>query len=100
MHRVKELLVIVFIKSLRLDSQLLQKADRSFAVIAGSLDRLGSTISNQRLLSCLEFISLGVAAKIVVVVEEQNLRLLSGKFAVEVRGRQTTDARADDDQIV
>src|SRR5208282_187844 len=82
------------------DSQFLQKPNRHFAVVAGRFDGLSATVSEQQSLSCMKFISCGVSAEIIVVVEDENLGLLSCKLAVEVCCGQTADAGADNDQII
>src|SRR5208282_5922914 len=68
----KEFLIVILLKALDLDSQFLQKPDALFAVITRRFNRLRSAVSEQQPLSRLEFIALGVPAKIIVVVEDKN----------------------------
>src|SRR6516164_2028437 len=74
-HRLVELLVEVLVEAIDLDSEFLQKSEGFFAVVMGSLQRLRSAISNQQTLGGLELIAFGMAAEIVVIVENQNLRV-------------------------
>src|SRR5271170_7132852 len=41
-----------------------------------------------------------MSAEVVMIVEDENARLLSRRLAVEMSRRQTTDAAADHDQVV
>ena len=48
----------------------------------------------------VELVALGVAAEVVVVVEDQDPRLRAVQLAMEVRGCEPADATADHDQVV
>ena len=48
----------------------------------------------------VELIALGVAAEVVVVVEDQDPRPCAVQLAMEVRGRESADAAADHDEVV
>ena len=48
----------------------------------------------------MEFVALGMAAEIVVVVEDQDPGPVAVQLAVEVRRRQPAEAAADHDQVV
>src|SRR5580700_10556264 len=48
----------------------------------------------------MKLISLGVAAKIIVIVKNEDARGTAGLLAIEIGRRQTTDAATDHDQIV
>src|SRR5215472_9686737 len=63
-------------------------------------ERLSSAVADQQPLTSLEFITLRVASKVVVVVENQNLRVGSGELAEEVGRGQTTNATAHDYEVV
>src|SRR5215831_1984435 len=63
-------------------------------------ERLSSAVADQQPLTSLEFITLRVAAKVVVVVENQNLRVGSGELAEEVGRGQTTNATAHYHEVV
>ena len=99
-HRVEQLLVVVLVEALHVDSEFFQQADGFFAVVAGSFDGLGATVAEQQAVAGLEFVALGVSTEIVVVVEEQDASIGSGELAVKKGGGQATDASADDDQVV
>src|SRR6516165_6677154 len=64
------------------------------------LERLGSAIAEQKTITGLEFIALGVTAKVVVIVQNENLRLGSRRFPKEVCRRKAADTAANDDQVV
>src|SRR5205823_12294769 len=46
----------------------------------------------------IKFVSLGMAAEVVVVLDNQNARIRI-LLAIEMRGRETADPAADDDEI-
>jgi hypothetical protein len=48
----------------------------------------------------LEFVALGVPAEVVVIVEDEDPRVLSGLLSVKVCGGQTADAAANNDEII
>jgi hypothetical protein len=48
----------------------------------------------------MKLISLGVAAKIIVIVENKDASGSAGLLAIEIGRCQTTDAATDHDQIV
>ena len=58
----------------------------------GSFQRLRSPIADQQTLTGLELIAFGVPAEIVVIVENQNLRVGSRERTEEVCRGETTDA--------
>src|SRR5262249_59732296 len=47
-----------------------------------------------------ELVALGMAAEIIVVVEDEDARGRPGGAAIEGGSRQSADARADDDEVV
>ena len=48
----------------------------------------------------VELVALGVPTEVVVIVENQDLRIVAGAFPVEVRGSQTADPSAHDHEVV
>src|SRR5215472_18834907 len=98
-HALIEVLIEIFVEAIDLDAEFLQQTKRFFAVVMRSLKRLSSAVSNQQPLAGLKLIAFGVSAEIVVIVEDENLRLRSRKFAEEVCGSKTAYAPAHYDQI-
>src|SRR5579862_1016321 len=74
-HALIEVLVEILVKAIDLDAQLLQQTKCLLAVMMGSFQRLGSSVADQQPFAGLELIALRVATEIVVIVENQNLRL-------------------------
>ena len=48
----------------------------------------------------IEFVALGMAAEVVVIVENEDAARAAGVLAIKMRGGKTADARADHDEIV
>ncbi len=48
----------------------------------------------------VELVALGVAAEVVVIVEDQDPRLRAVELPIVVRGREPADAGADHDEVV
>src|SRR5258708_30039119 len=69
------------------------------AIQIGTCNRLRSSVADQFLSPAREFVALGMAAEIVVVVENQNARLVSHLLAIKIRRGQAADATAHDDQV-
>ena len=57
-------------------------------------------VSDHQSRSDLKFISLGVAAEIVVIVEYQDARVIPHSLAIEVGCGEATEPAPNDDQIV
>ena len=83
----------------RIDAQGLQQAVGDRAVGERTVDLQGAAVHQVQLAAEVVLVALGVAAEIVVVVEDQDARA-GPRGAVEVRRRQAADAAADDDQVV
>ena len=64
------------------------------------LDGHSAAVSEEGAVADAEFVALGVAAEVVVIVEEEDAGLFAGALAIEVGGCETADAGADDDEIV
>jgi hypothetical protein len=64
------------------------------------LDRLAAAIADQCARPGGEFVALGVAAEIVVIVENENAGLRTDRATIEPCRGEAADAAADHDQIV
>jgi hypothetical protein len=69
------------------------------AVRPWTVDPIRAAIHQREPAAEREFVALGVAADIVVIIENENARLRP-PGAIKMCGRKATDATADDDQIV
>jgi len=77
----------------------LQQALGDPTVAARIFERLAAGVAEDRAPVELEFIALCVTAEVIVIVEDQYASI--GMFlAIEMGGRQSTDASANHDQIV
>src|SRR5207253_2543063 len=66
----------------------------------GRLERLAAAVTDDRNAVDRELVALGVAAEIVVVVEDEDARVVPGRAAVEPGRGEPADAAADNDEIV
>ena len=80
--------------------KLLHQRFRGVAVGKRRSDAQSAADADQRPPLVVKFIALGVAAKIVVVVQDENALVGSQGGAVEMRGRESGDAAAYDHQVV
>src|SRR4029077_4035082 len=64
------------------------------------LDRLAAAIADQRARPGRKFVALGVAAEVVVIVENENAGLRTDRATIEPCRGEAADAAADHDQIV
>ena len=69
------------------------------AVRIGRRDAHRAAVAQKRLAVVPELVALGVAAKVIVVVEHQHA-LIRERPVPEVGGRQSREAAADDDEVV
>ena len=100
MSRVpSQLKLEVLAQARNVDAEVAQKAERLRAVLR-VLDVHGPAPGEAHRPALVELVALGVAAEIVVVVEDQDPRLRSVVPAVKVRGREPADAATHDDEIV
>ena len=70
------------------------------AVGSGTLNGEGASKTQAERVVHAKFVALGVSAEVVVIIENEDARFVAGRLAVEMRGRQSADAAADDDQVV
>jgi hypothetical protein len=82
------------------DAEGAKQACGSRPIRSGAVDVQGTAVHEVQAVLEPVLIALGVAAKIIVVVEQQDARARRGPGSVEVRGGQAADAGADNDQIV
>ena len=73
---------------------------RFSAVKIGSGDGLRAAITEQQAAAGRKFISFGMPAKVIVIIENQDARFGAGTLAVKISGGESADASADHDQIV
>src|ERR1700687_1993065 len=83
-----------------IDAQLLNHAFGYGAIRSGTLDRKRAAKTQAEGIVYAELIALGVSAEVVVVVEDEDASLGAGRLAIEMRGRETADAAADNDQVI
>src|SRR6185295_15632575 len=76
------------------------EAARFAAIWERRLDPGGAAVGDPQPAAGADLVALGMAAEIVVVVEDENLRRPVYSRAVEVRRREPTDAATDHDEIV
>ena len=86
-------------KSLCIDAEVCEQPLGDGTVTAGIFERLAAAVADDRAPIELELIALCVTAEIIVIVENQDTRI-GMLLPIEMSGRQSADARADDDQIV
>ena len=94
------MLVVGLVKALRFDPKFFQQPLRHVAVTRWTLDRLRAPIADQRTIAGFELVALGVAAEVVVVVQNQDASLASCRLAIKIRGGKSADAASDNHQVV
>ena len=82
-----------------LDAQLGDEVFGDFAVRRRAVDRLRAAVADVGAAVVGELVALGVAAEVVVVVEDQDARV-GPRLAEDMRGRQAADAAAHHHEIV
>ena len=70
MHRLEQFLVVVFVESVSVDTQLLQQANRFLAVVAGCFDGLCTAVSQQQTIPGSELVAFGMTAEVIMIVED------------------------------
>ncbi len=95
-----QFLIVGLIENVRVDSQFFQKPLRFRAVFAGAFDRLRTSVAQQRATGDGEFVAPGVAAEVVVIVEQKNVDVAAGFLPKSISSGQPTDSCTDDDQVV
>ncbi len=82
-----------------LDPQGLQQAIGDGAIGAGAVDLQRSAVHQVQAAVQAELVALGVAAEVVVIVEDQDAGVWPRR-PVEMRRRQAAEAGADNDQVI
>jgi hypothetical protein len=77
----------------------MEKAFGDIAVVVRSLEKFASSVSEEGAARSPQLIAFGVASKIVVVIKDQDPRARM-LLAIEIRGRESTDAATDDYKVV
>ena len=72
----------------------------NIAIFPRTLDGLRTAVTQHHAPAGAKFVALGVAAKIVVIVENQNACVFPRALAEEIGGCQPADASANDDEVV
>src|SRR5580693_6815102 len=81
----------------RIDAQLIHQSVRLFAVRKRRFDGPGAAIREQQPALRAKLVALGVAAEIVVIVENQDARCGAGAGSIKVGRGEAADAAAYDD---
>jgi hypothetical protein len=90
-----EILVGAFLgQSNRIDAECTQKAVGNCAIGPRGVDRVGSAIHQRQPAGEPEFIALGMAADIVVIIDNEDARIRA-PGAIKIRRREPADAAAD-----
>ncbi|CCJ98084.1 hypothetical protein BN130_618 [Cronobacter malonaticus 507] len=94
-------MIEAFRHALNADVQRFQQPHCDFAEITGRrLERFAAAVAEHGFPVDVKFVALGVTAKIVMVIEQQNALLLSAQLLPETGGGKAADARADNHQII
>src|SRR5262249_12583431 len=89
------------LEPLDLDAEIAQKPFGDVAVVGlGGIDRFAAAVADHETAIERELVALGMATEIIVVVEDEDARGRPGDATIEGGGRQSADARADDDEVV
>ena len=83
-----------------IDAQLADESGRDRTVWARAVDLERAAVEELQTLAHVKFIALGVAAEVIMIVQHQNARIGAVPGPKEMRGRQSADTTADDDEIV
>ena len=95
-----ELLVVVLSVGGNIDAQIANDAFGYRTIRRRALDRVGAAVAQHEGLVDLELVALGVSPEIIVVLQDENPRRLSGGLVKEACGREAADAATHDDQVV
>jgi hypothetical protein len=82
-----------------IDTQLIHQSTRLFAVWKWGFYGQSSAVGDQQAALRAKFIALGVAAEVIMIVQNENAGGRAGARAVEVGSGQAADAAADDDEV-
>src|SRR5262249_30723197 len=93
-------LVERLVELLYIDAEVVKHALGNVTVVAGAFDGLRSAVAKDEPAIHSKFIALGVSAEVVVIVENQNARIAAYLLTIKVRGRESADTAANDDEVV
>jgi len=95
-----EVLVVGFVERFRLDADLVKQGFGDIAILVGTFDGLRSTVAQQHPPAGAKFVAFGMAAEIVMIVQDENARTFPCASAKEISGRETAEAAADNDEVI
>ena len=87
-------------ETFRVDADVLEQHAAFERVGVRRLDRLRAAMRDERSIAVAELVPLGMAAEIVVIVEDQDLRVRPDRLPEEIRGGEAAHPAADDDEVV
>ena len=87
-------------ETIGVDADVLEEHPAFERVGVRRLDRLRAAMADHRPVAVAELVPLGVAAEIVVIVEDQDLRVGPDRLPEEIRGGEAAHPAADDDEVV
>src|SRR5260370_21399391 len=99
-ERTIEILIHIFGIRSYVDAQLADQALGDRAVRRRALDGKRTPESQAKRTAYTKFIALGVAAKVVVVVKDENAGALTLSLAIELCSSQSADASSHDDEVI
>jgi hypothetical protein len=85
---------------IEIDADVLQQLSRRQVVAQRRLDVQRPAVEREHAAVVVELVPLGVAAEVVVVVEDEDFRAAADLFDEVVRRREPAQSAADDDEIV
>ena len=86
--------------ALDLDAELFDQSLRRITVRIRCRDTLGAAVADEGAALVRELVALRVTAEVVVVVEHEDSLVRAERAAPEVRGRESGNTAADNDQVV
>src|SRR5271157_2377251 len=93
-------LVIRLVEDRSVDAEIGEQGLSDLAVLVGTLDRLRASVAEHHAIGGGELVALGVSSEVVVIVEDEDARLVAGLPAIEVGSGQSADAASHDDEVV
>ena len=92
-------MVVGRVEPFRVDAELANEPFRHRRIAAGRFQQHGAAVADHQAAADLKLVALGVAAEVVVVVQDQDFGGCAHGFPVEVGRREPADAAADHHQI-
>jgi hypothetical protein len=100
LHGRIQLLIVGLVELPGIDAEIFLHSFGHVAIARRALDRLSAAIAQQKSATCAKLVALGVPAKVIVVVEDQDARAVPRRLAIEVRGGKSADASAHHNQVI